>query len=349
MPDLTAKLGLELPKGNETVNREAYNRNITLIDQKAAAQSQVDEPFNLLNAVYDTVGNKIDITFGPGRVTFLDILVAKTGNSTYSIEAPQSNTSYYIYIKNDGSFTHNTTAENIAGAALIWKVATGSPVSYISIEDRRGRLSGTDAQAVIDYVNARITSSDPLGVPKPYFSNILPEFYLWCDGKTIGDGLSGATARANADVHDLFIALWSATGLKIYESTGALSARGASAEADWASHKRLELPKLNGRTLIGCDNLGDTPADVVRDANADVIGGTGGTEKHTLSVNELPSHNHTLKSATPSYNANMRHDSGDWTLANNARTDGNTTNSTGGGQAHNNMQPWIAANWIIRY
>ncbi len=278
MPDLSAKLGLELPKGNETVNREAYIRNLNILDQKAAAQSQVNEPFNLLNAVYDAGGNKIDITFGPGRVTFLDVLVAKTENSAYSIEAPQSNTSYYVYIKDDGSFTHNTTAGNVTGAALIWKVATGSPVSYISIEDRRGRMSGTDAQAVVDYVNARIIASDPLGVPKPYFSDILPMFYLWCNGKTIGDGSSGASARANTDTHDLFVVLWRATGLRIYESTGALSARGASAEADWASHKRLALPNIDDRFLRGPQanrEIGSLQGDAIRNITGTFNNGIG--------------------------------------------------------------------------
>lgn len=341
MPDLSAKLGLELPKGNETVNRQAYIRNLNIIDQNAAAQSQVDEPFNLLNAVYDAAGNKIDITFGPGRVTFLDILVAKTENSIYSIEAPQSQKSYYLYIKKDGSFTHNTSGENIAGAALIWKVATGSPVSYISVEDRRGRLSGTDAQAVVDYVNARLKAVDTLGVPKPYFSDILPEFYLWCDGKTIGDGSSGATARANADVHDLFVVLWSATGLKIYESTGALSARGASAEADWVAHKRLALPKMNGRTLIGCDNLGGASANVVKDSNADIIGGIGGEEKHTQTIQELVPHTHR-------YTYNDEPGTGRAAGAGGGPTTG-TTYSTGEGQPFNIMQPWIACNWIMRY
>lgn len=348
MPDLSAKLGLELPKGNETVNREAYIRNLNILDQKAAAQSQVDEPFNLLNAVYDTAGNKIDITFGPGRVTFLDILVAKTENSIYSIEAPQSNTSYYIYIKSDGSFTHNTTADNVTGAALIWKIATGSPVSYISIEDRRGRMSGTDAQAVIDYVNARIMASDPLGVPKPYFSNILPEFHLWCDGKTIGDSSSGATARANEDVHDLFVVLWSATGLKIYESTGALSARGASAEADWVAHKRLELPKLNGRTLIGCDNLGGTSADVVKDPNADIIGGVGGEEKHALIADENGPHTHNIKWGQATGISGVT-GGNSYTTQDYYTILSNYAMTSGLGTPHNIMQPWVAANWIMRY
>lgn len=372
MPDFSAKLGLELPKGNETVNRQAYIRNLNIIDLKAAAQSQVDEPFNLLNAVYDATGNKIDITFGPGRVTFLDILVAKTENSIYSIEAPQSQKSYYLYIKKDGSFTHNTSGENIAGAALIWKVATGSPVSYISVEDRRGRLSGTDAQAVVDYINARLFAIEPLGVPKPYFGTVLPEFYLWCDGKTIGDALSGATARANADVHDLFVVLWSAMGLKIYESTGALSARGASAEADWSAHKRLALPQLNGRGLIGLDNLGGISANIVTDPNADILAGTGGAENVTLTVAQMPSHNHGGNTGNQSANhthpftIQLRSEEGSGTVAGGSPSGSNdgvyygTTGeqsadhthlipSSGEGQSHNNMSPWIACNWILRF
>jgi hypothetical protein len=127
---------------------------------------------------------------------------------------------------------------------------------------------------------SQINLIDPLGVPKPYFSTVLPEFYLWCDGKTIGDVLSGATARANADVHDLFVVLWRATGLAIYESTGVLSARGASAEADWVSHKRLKLPNMRDNFLRGPQEgreIGSYQGDAIRNITGNIV--TSGENK----------------------------------------------------------------------
>lgn len=73
-----------------------------------------------------------------------------------------------------------------------------------------------------------------------------PPDALECDGLTIGDGSSGATARANADTWRLFEILWDVGNtngtLSIYTSAGAGSTYGADAATDWAAHKRIALP-----------------------------------------------------------------------------------------------------------
>lgn len=128
----------------------------------AAAQAQINEPFYLKSAIYDSVGNKIDLTFGPGRAAFLGTLVAKTADSTYSISAPTINTTYYVYLKSDGTYTHNTTGAEIAGAVQIWAVATGATVDAITKTDRRGQLPTpiTDGWAPGDIkLSASITPS----------------------------------------------------------------------------------------------------------------------------------------------------------------------------------------------
>ncbi len=154
MPDLTPKLGLKKPLGNETVSRAAYNENLDLIDQNAASQDQVDEPFYLKSAVYDSGNNRIDLTFGPGRAVVLGTLVAKTADSTYSISAPAPGTTYYVYLKSDGTCTHNTTGASITGAVQIWRVTTGTTVDVISVEDARGRLPGAAARVVQDSLDS---------------------------------------------------------------------------------------------------------------------------------------------------------------------------------------------------
>jgi hypothetical protein len=160
MPTTTPKLGIEKPLGNETVNRNVINLNYDKIDENAAAQSQVDEPFYLKSAVYDAGNNKIDLTFGPGKASFLGTLVSKTADFSYSINSPTSNTTYYVFIKNDGSCTHNTTGEAITGAALIWKVINGVSVENITTEDVRGRLPDASARAVQDNLESHAGSGD---------------------------------------------------------------------------------------------------------------------------------------------------------------------------------------------
>jgi microcystin-dependent protein len=80
-----------------------------------------------------------------------------------------------------------------------------------------------------------------------------------------------------------------------------------------------------GRVLVGLDS-GQTEFDT--------LGETGGAKTHTLTVNEMPAHTHSVPN---SGSQNNSFDSG--TTVGNDVT--GTSGSTGGGQAHNNLQPYI--------
>lgn len=108
----------------------------------------------------------------------------------------------------------------------------------------------------------------------------------------------------------------------------------------------FKLPDARGRVLgaIGTGS-GLTPRS---------LGDTVGTETHTLTSNEMPSHNHTINDPghTHSYVANTNDqdvnnlttqetaaDNADLGATTGSSNTGITINNTGGGQAHNNMQP----------
>ena len=82
------------------------------------------------------------------------------------------------------------------------------------------------------------------------------------------------------------------------------------------------------------------------DTNMNTIGKTGGEKEHTLTVNEIPSHTHPLtpknNSATGLYELKATNATGENGSA--------LTGATGGGQAHNNMQPFeiVGYMWIRR-
>jgi hypothetical protein len=74
------------------------------------------------------------------------------------------------------------------------------------------------------------------------------------------------------------------------------------------------------------------------------INTTGGAEKHTLSIQEMPIHSHRI-----SAQSNGVDGSGKVAVGNNAREGSDPyTDSSGGGLAHNNMQPFAVVRYFIR-
>ena len=81
-----------------------------------------------------------------------------------------------------------------------------------------------------------------------------------------------------------------------------------------------------GRVMVGVHSSG----------TFDGLNETGGAETHTLSVNELPSHTHQFADNTG--NTNVSIDDIGHTIKDRVTS---TTGATGGGAAHNNIQPYI--------
>lgn len=74
------------------------------------------------------------------------------------------------------------------------------------------------------------------------------------------------------------------------------------------------------------------------------IGKTGGSQTHTLTINQIPAHSHTLDTQSNKY-ANATY----WARIVSSGVTGNEaleTSSVGDGQAHNNLQPYIV---VYRY
>ncbi len=115
----------------------------------------------------------------------------------------------------------------------------------------------------------------------------------------------------------------------------------------------------DGRTSFALPDIrGRTPIHVGRaDSGADHrLGQKSGEETHTLAGNEMPQHDHGLQSSTNGANAQQGKSSLLGTSnpipAYAEASGGNTLASrslfnVGGGQAHNNMQPYLAVNYCI--
>lgn len=127
----------------------------------------------------------------------------------------------------------------------------------------------------------------------------------------------------------------------------------------------FNLPDLRGRVPVGKNG-----------GSFGTLGATGGAETHTLSINEMPSHTHVQNSHNHTQDAhnhaiygsnggsagvsisvtgNSNNDRA-WYLPGGIAANTTATNqpatatnqNTGGGQAHNNLQPYQVVNYIIK-
>lgn len=132
--------------------------------------------------------------------------------------------------------------------------------------------------------------------------------------------------------------------LLVYERAAWRTVGGSSGEVKFVSAATIEEAiSLNP----GWTHFTDANGMVLAGANTTVgqtIGATEGTRTHTLTVDEIPAHSHTLAMRTDP-NGGDHNDSMSDTFINTGT--GQITSSVGGGTAHNNMQPTMYL-WCLK-
>lgn len=168
------------------------------------------------------------------------------------------------------------------------------------------RIEFEDA-LVVEPAKVSILDEMPVGSIVQYGGTNAPAGWLICDGSSI----------SRTEYKDLFNAINTSYGVGDGSTT-------------------FNLPNLKGRVAVGLDS---------DDTDFNTIGKLGGEKKHTLTVDEMPSHGHITGGAGGERvgltGTTWNHQS--------YNPDANiATNYVGGNKAHNNLQPYAVINYIIK-
>lgn len=176
----------------------------------------------------------------------------------------------------------------------------------------------------------------PTGAALVWFSDVLPTGFLWCNGDQ-----ASRTTYAN---------LFAKIGVQYGAGDGSTT---------------FNLPNMQEVVPVGKSNMGGLAAPGrITHLTVNTLGAVVGEEQHTLSTAEMPTHGHATTVTDPghAHTVSILVPSGtaltgegaspisQQSVSTSTSTTGInvTVDSTGGGAAHNNVQPSIVVNWIIK-
>ena len=270
------------------------------------------------------------------------------GFSAYSVSSDGTRTAYVtdfkIFYSSDGSnwspiltargtSTCSLSTQYGPSATRFYKAEIGdsyaqtwSPVATRTIpivKDGEGvPRGGTEGQILVkdsstDFDTSWQTPASRMaGIIYPFSGSTVPDGFLLCDG--------AAVSRT--------------TYAELFQVIGTTYGSGDGSTT-------FNVPDLRGRTAIGA-------------SSGHAIGTTGGAEEHTLTVDEMPTHKHVLE-RQQWYASDQEQNTSTGAIYSWKTTTGGSTSksyksggssdvyNTGGGQAHNNMQPFATINYII--
>jgi microcystin-dependent protein len=250
-----------------------------------------------------TAGNTA-ITVNQGT----NVMVASDGTDVYQTAIPTSVSSFTA-----NNFTATSVSTNVLNATKVsTSIMTAAQVSATAIHATSvsavsGRFSGTVSASA--FAGLGII---PTGMISPYAGGSAPTGFLLCFGQAV----------SRSTYSDLFAVVSATYGAGDGSST-------------------FNVPDLRGRVVAGQDDMGGSSANRLTAAvsggvNGDTLGGSGGLETKTLTIDNLPDTHHYKVSA------------GINDVASGASGARANPLDQGGGEAINIVQPTFILNYIIK-
>jgi len=252
-----------------------------------------------------------------------------------------SGTASAAYLSGTGTFRFqsatNTAAQLDVGSVLVRKLTASSAAVTIQSSASLTADYSMTLPAALPSSNSFIQSDNagnlsfvstsfvlPAGVMMMYGGTSIPTGWLLCDGSVVSQST--------------YAALYAAVGTAF--NTGG---EGAG---------NFRLPNMQRRTAVGAGGVGTAVL-------GSSVGNSGGAESVTLAISEMPAHDHggatgstavpclsTTTGGTVGTNVLLQNVGSANTIPNSAHT--HTISSQGGGNAHNNIQPSLVVNYIIK-
>ncbi|QDO99646.1 hypothetical protein FNB15_05575 [Ferrovibrio terrae] len=206
--------------------------------------------------------------------------------------------------------TVHVSGNDTTADTLVQKLVAGAGIALTELED------GDDEILQITVTDGLI----PSGLVSPFAGGIAPDGWLLCDGAAVG--------------RETCAGLFAVVGTTYGSGDGTTT---------------FNLPDLRGRVAAGKDNMGGTSANRLTAGsaaglNGSALGAAGGNQQHQLTVAELASHGHDVNvGETP---ASALTPGG--VAIHQYLYYGAVALPTGGDQPHNNVQPTLILNYIIK-
>lgn len=264
---------------------------------------------------------KVTVAALTSGTTYYPILATGTGTATRQIDSTLQSFTYKATAGTTstngtstlelGNSIASGTANNQQGGLVLYST-TRFPTAIKAGTLTSGRTltlpDKTGTVALIDDVEA---NSTPIGIIQAYAGSTAPTGWLICDGSAV----------SRTTYSDLFEVIGTTYGTGNGSTT-------------------FNLPDLRGRAPIG-SGLG-----TAEDAVERTLGQSGGSERVTLTVEQMPSHTH--KDGTNASVAYVGHTGTNTAQVAFDANSGRATTAAGGGQSHGNMQPYLVINYIIK-